>query len=48
MQSRGRPFGNVELSVLAAERLVLITRGMRGGVQAGSSDGDGWEHALQV
>ena len=39
MQSRGRPFGNVELSVLAAERLVMITREI---------DEDGWDHAIQV
>ncbi|GAX75788.1 hypothetical protein CEUSTIGMA_g3231.t1 [Chlamydomonas eustigma] len=49
MQSRGRPFGNVELSVLATERLVLITREMTVGRSGGVVDRDnGWEHALQV
>lgn len=39
MQPRGRPFGNVELSVLATERAALVTRAL---------DPDGWSHAVQV
>ncbi len=40
MQSRGRPYGNVELSVLATERLARVTREVDGG--------EGWAHAVQV
>ena len=39
MQQRGRPYGNVELSLLASERAALVTR------ELGS---DAWEHAVQV
>ena len=38
-QPRGRPFGNVELGLLATERQVMVTREV---------DGDSWAHALQV
>ena len=39
MQGSGRPFGNVELSILATERAVLVAKEL---------DPTGWDYAMQV